>query len=628
MTKRIEIPITADNRTTQAFNSVKQGLSNLEGNLSKVSKGFGLLGVVASGAVLGKFINDSIQASEEISKFSVILGESTEDITALQYAIQQTANITKEELNDALTDMRERIAEAAEGSGDAAGALQRLGLDGKKLKELSLQDQFFAIADAMKEMKNAGDRVLTIRELISDSGTPLLAALEKGSEELITFTREAGRMGVVVDQESTEKIREFKVQIETLGSIATNIGIEISAVLLPPLTSFLGLIQDLSRGLRDLGVKLGLFERNLQYMTREELQKAIEETENRIDALLSVPGGKMRGGGVATRITTLREELELLKQEADERIPEIVITPRKLPLDNYQIDSGELDEDMEKFREANRIFEYSKDDADRYLDKIREIKEALSSGFLVGGEETANKAIQKATDEFMERQKQQASEYEKLWMSTADTFAGGMGDAVAAVISKQMTAKEAMRSVLADVTSQIISGMVAIFIKEKVLAVARKAFSSATGEATATEAAAAAGAWAPAAALASLATQGANAFPAAAALTGTVALSQGLAVAGIADGGLDFAKNHGTYILERGEGVIKRADNERIPALLNRLDHGGASSSINFNVSIQALDTQSATEQLDNYLRQQEKTIVSMVQQSYTRRGKTGGPLK
>lgn len=631
-----QIILSAVDRTRQAFDSVNSNFGKMNEIISKVKT---TLSVLIAGDAIGHFASSAIEASGEILKFSTILGTSTEGLTALQYAISKTANITKEELNDSLADMRERISEATTGTGDAADALKRLGLDAKALNKLPLEEQFFAIADAMKAVKNQGDQIFTIRQLISDSATPLLDSLNQGSDSLRNFTKEAHEMGVVIDEDSTKKIRDFKKEMDTLKSVADNLGITLVSGVIPYITKFLELIESGVKHIKSFSVAIGLVDENLQALTKKELVDRIDEINKKIaEAQKFVARGGIVGASSGLGIEKLKKDLQELQKELDSRPLEIQITKgqagikRVDPLDGYKINPMEIAEETKQLQAAaDKIFEYSKSAADRYQEQLKAIHEALISGYLTGGEETAQKAIDKATKEFMESQKKQADEFQKLWGSTIDRFASGMGDAVANVISKQMTAKEALRSVLADITKSVISSLVEIFVKQQIIAKASEALGLTSIATTAAEAGVASAAWAAPAALASLATLGTNSVPASVALGSTVAFSKALSMTGalgISDGGLDFVKNHGTYILEKGEGVIKRQDNEKIPALLNKLNSGVGGQNVNFNVTIQALDTQNAVDVFNSAISNSESTIVSLIQKAYERRGATGGPLR
>ena len=126
-------------------------------------------------------------------------------------------------------------------------------------------------------------------------------------------------------------------------------------------------------------------------------------------------------------------------------------------------------------------------------------------------------------------------------------------------------------------------------------------------------------AYAPAALAVNIATAG-GAGLAAATSSGIAASAQIASMAsakagglmGQAHDGLDYVPRTGTYLLEKGERVVKKEDNQR----------GMMGNTYNF--TIQAIDTQSGVD----FLMQNEGAIASMVQSRYESRGMTGGPIR
>ena len=76
--------------------------------------------------------------------------------------------------------------------------------------------------------------------------------------------------------------------------------------------------------------------------------------------------------------------------------------------------------------------------------------------------------------------------------------------------------------------------------------------------------------------------------------------------------------NTGTYLLEKGERVVKKEDNKKLSQALDQ----GMGGDVSVNFEIKAMDTQSAT---DVILRN-ENLIVSVIQEAFERRG-VRGPL-
>ena len=121
------------------FRSVGKGLTKLRGAVNSTQGRFAQLAGVAG---LGALVQTSRTAVDELGKVSDKLGISTERLAGLQHAAELTGNSTRN-LNLGLQRMVRRVAEAAEGTGEAQNALAELGLDAKELAQLSPDHQGF-----------------------------------------------------------------------------------------------------------------------------------------------------------------------------------------------------------------------------------------------------------------------------------------------------------------------------------------------------------------------------------------------------------------------------------------------------------------------------------------------------
>lgn len=124
------------------------------------------------------------------------------------------------------------------------------------------------------------------------------------------------------------------------------------------------------------------------------------------------------------------------------------------------------------------------------------------------------------------------------------SFSKGFADSIGRAIVYSENLNDALMNVAKQALAQLISALIQVGIQWVANQVLSATLGATATALTATQAAATAAAWAPAAAMASLASFGANAAPAAAALTGTTALAQGLALLkGFESGG--YTGNYG-----------------------------------------------------------------------------------
>jgi len=155
--------------------------------------GAGMLGVASVGG-LAALVKRELEALDATNKLSDRLGISTEKIGGLQYAAEMSG-VAVNTLNMALQRMTRRVAEAAQGGGEAQAAIKELGLDAERLGSMVPDQMFYAIADALQKVQSQSDRVRLAFKLFDSEGVALLQMLKGGSQELANFQSEAEKLG-------------------------------------------------------------------------------------------------------------------------------------------------------------------------------------------------------------------------------------------------------------------------------------------------------------------------------------------------------------------------------------------------------------------------------------------------
>ena len=149
-------------------------------------------------------------------------------------------------------------------------------------------------------------------------------------------------------------------------------------------------------------------------------------------------------------------------------------------------------------------------------------------------------ALKNAADRQYEQQRiaaqweilsQQSLGYNML-TSAVDAFSGNASNAITGLLTGTMSAQEAMRSLGNTILNSVINSIVQVGVEALKNYILGQTLGAASVATSVGLAATTASAWAPAAAMASLASFGANAGPAAAGISSTVGLANGLALAG------------------------------------------------------------------------------------------------
>lgn len=195
----------------------------------------------------------SAKALDATSKMAQQIGTTTESLTGMRFAAQQFANISDQQFDMSMRRMTRRIAEAAEGSGAAKGALDAMGLSARELARLSPDKQMLAIADAMQKTERQADRLRYTMALFDTEGMALVPALQQGAEAFEANIALARQFGVVVSQEAASAAEEFMTNMNLLTEAQKGFKNQVAESVLPLLAEFTGYLVDIAKNAGDMG---------------------------------------------------------------------------------------------------------------------------------------------------------------------------------------------------------------------------------------------------------------------------------------------------------------------------------------------------------------------------------------
>jgi TP901 family phage tail tape measure protein len=183
----------------------------------------------------------------DFSDIAAQTGLTVELMSELETALKD-AGSSVEEFSKSVVKMRRFISEAADGSKGAAEALGKLGLSASDLINLSADDQFLKIADALSQVKNPTDRLALAMELFGKSAYKMLPVLEAGGAGIEEFRRKAREMGFSLSGETADSADALGTQIEVLQDQFKRIAVVIGEALLPVAQAFVAVMQGLVGG--------------------------------------------------------------------------------------------------------------------------------------------------------------------------------------------------------------------------------------------------------------------------------------------------------------------------------------------------------------------------------------------
>jgi len=198
----------------------------------------------AATAIAG-VVKSAANAADSLAKTSDKLGVTIDELAGLRHAGEQTG-VSMQTMDMAVQRMTRRVAEAAQGTGEAVKALEELGLSADELNKAGPAEAMRQIAEAMKDVDNQGDKVRLAMKLFDSEGVALVNTLGLGADGLREMQEEAVALGLSFDEVDARKFEEFNDDLDVMRKQLVGARNVMAVELLPVLQTIVGWFDKLS----------------------------------------------------------------------------------------------------------------------------------------------------------------------------------------------------------------------------------------------------------------------------------------------------------------------------------------------------------------------------------------------
>jgi prefoldin subunit 5 len=186
---------------------VGESFGKMSANIGRLSRRMAL-GVTAAGVGIFALASSTASYGDQVAKTAGKLGIGIEALQEYRYAAERSG-ISVETFDSSLTAMQKRLGEAAQGTGAAKKALEKLGLSAKDLVKLGPEEALAAISDKMRDIESPAERAALAAALFSRSGIGMVNMLGDGSKALQQLREDARRTGYVLSEDATRDAEAF-----------------------------------------------------------------------------------------------------------------------------------------------------------------------------------------------------------------------------------------------------------------------------------------------------------------------------------------------------------------------------------------------------------------------------------
>lgn len=478
--------------------------------------------------------------------------------------LQQQSIKDQIQLDKLRTETQSKAEKRTKELADYQALVSRRQLEAEKLNDKAL------VISAEQQAKD----IAAINEKYKDNkvAAPKAVREDAGQKLLGTLREQAAALQMQSDSidEQTGKYKTLGAQAKALAAFEQQIAdIKSKDIQTADQKSILA-SEDLLRAQlkRNVALEEEIAARKTSY---EEAAKLAAFQENQSSKLQTAQEGldsQLAGLGMGEKgRERLKEDLAIRKEYQSE--------VDKL---NKQFNTGAVSEDLYQ-KETDILQENLASRLVMQQDYYNQLDEAQGSFFLGASEGWANWA-EEATN-----YSEQASQFVK---GSLDTLSGGLADSFMSILDGTKTVGEAFADLGALMVKSIVGALVQMAAQWLVYQGVQLLVGSTTSAAAVVQAGvtgtAIATAYAPAAALASLASFGANAVPATAAIISTTGVAEGIALAGMAHDGIDSIPETGTWLLQKGERVTTAQTSAKLDKTLNDIKSPTGSGNTTVNL--------------------------------------------
>ncbi|HGY1289865.1 TPA: phage tail tape measure C-terminal domain-containing protein [Raoultella ornithinolytica] len=237
----------------KAERASKKWREQVEKDAKEIGASILAIGAAAATAAVGigaaglAIVKNTAQQVTEADRWAKSLKMSTQDLLSWQYAAEQ-AGLTGDNIADIFKDINDKVGDAVlNKSGEAAQALDTLGLSAEKLAQQSPDKQLLAISSALQKIPTQAGKTNLLESLGNDL-SKMLPLFDNNNEKLKQFLQLSKDFGVAPPQEDIDnlvKVNQFFQDIETSArGLKMEIASGLAKVDLSPLQDGLDSIHD------------------------------------------------------------------------------------------------------------------------------------------------------------------------------------------------------------------------------------------------------------------------------------------------------------------------------------------------------------------------------------------------
>lgn len=203
--------------------------------------------LAAGGAAFVKSSNEVAQYGDNVDKMSQKLGLSTKSYQEWDY-VMQLAGTDMGSMTTGLKTLTNKLDDAKNGSDEARGMFEKLGISMEDINTMSREDLFAKTIEGFQGMADSTDRAALANDLFGKSGQNLAPLFNQSAEATKGLIEQANQYGMIMSKDAVKASADFEDALTRMQSTMTGAKNALIAEFLPSLTSMMDGVSMLVSG--------------------------------------------------------------------------------------------------------------------------------------------------------------------------------------------------------------------------------------------------------------------------------------------------------------------------------------------------------------------------------------------
>jgi hypothetical protein len=232
---QVYVEIGADpKKLFAALGTVNKQIGRLGSSMMTIGNRLMGVGTAITAPILGAATAFS-EVGDAVAKMAARTGLSTEAVSAFGFAAGQSGTDIGT-LEKGVRTMQRTLDNAAQGGKAAGKAFERLGVDVAALQQMSPEEQFLALSDALAAVQDPGERAALAMQIFGRAGTALLPMFSAGADGIRALMAQAEQLGIVMDADTAKSAERLNDSIGELMTAFKAITVTVGAAVAPALS--------------------------------------------------------------------------------------------------------------------------------------------------------------------------------------------------------------------------------------------------------------------------------------------------------------------------------------------------------------------------------------------------------